>query len=72
MDMPTRGAHSFRTRPLSSDWNAPITKETSCVRILLGCDGSTVMDRMRRKKEENSAGWVAKCSIQCQRIVPSR
>lgn len=65
MEMPTSGAHSLRTRPLSSDWKAPITKETSWVRFFIGCEGSTVMERMRRKNEENSAGLLVKCSEAC-------
>lgn len=59
-EMPTRGAHSFLTKPLSRDSNALMMNAVRCVRTLSAKLKSTVMDNTRRKKEENSAGLSTK------------
>lgn len=61
-DIDTRGAHSFRTMPLSKDWNALIMNDKRCVRIVVERVVSNVIDKIRRKMVEKSVVLSAKIS----------
>jgi len=63
MEMDTNGAHSFLIIPLSNDWKALMMKERRCVRILADKVLSSVIDKIRRKKLENSVELSANVSI---------
>ena len=54
--METRGAHSFRTIPLSSDRKALIKKSRRYVRRFIESDVSMLKDKTRLKNEEKPVG----------------
>lgn len=63
IEIETSAAHSFRMRPLSSDWKAPIMKQRMWVRIITDEEVSRLMERTRRKKEENLWGSSVKVPV---------
>ena len=63
MEIDTKGAHSFLTIPLSSDWKALMMKDRRWVLIVAESVASKVMESMRRNKLEKSTGLSANMSI---------
>lgn len=62
MDIETSGAHSLRINGFSTDWKALIMKETIDNREEVPSDGSTLIERIRWKRLEKSAGRSEKIS----------
>lgn len=60
VDIETRGAHSFRTRSLSKDWKALMRNDKRCIRMAVDKEASRLMDKTRRKNEENCSGSFEK------------
>jgi len=54
--METRGAHSFRTRVFSRDWKALIMKDRIDNREDTANELSTLIERIRWNRLENSSG----------------
>lgn len=63
IEIDTNGAHSFLTMPLSSDWKELMMKDRRCVRIIADRVVSSVIDKIRRKRDENSVELSAKISL---------
>lgn len=65
IEIETRGAHSLRTSPLSSDWNALRMKDNTWVRTVAASEKSRLIDRTRRKKDEKRSGSLVNNAVPC-------